>query len=99
MTVEALLLESGEQRCLLGPRVALVFDGPGEGQQRSLTELLGHEAGMTAAQAGEDGEIGLRRAGSSLADGGLQAHAGRPQAQDLPDQRGIALLVTAVSPR
>ena len=54
---------------------------------------------MTAAQAGEDGKLGFGPAGGRLADGSLQAHTGRPQPQDLPDKRGIALLVPAVSPR
>ena len=98
LTVKALLLESGEQRRLLGSRAAFVLHGPGDGQQRGLAEILRHQAGMTAAQAGEDGQLGFGRAGGRLADGGLQAHAGRPQPQDLPDERGIALRVTAVPP-
>ena len=77
-TVEPLLLESGEQRWLLGPRAAFVLDGVSQGQQRRLAEFLGHDAGMTAAQAREDGHVASRGPGGGLADRGLQARTGSP---------------------
>ena len=90
-------MERGEQDGSFGLGAALVFDGPGQGQQRDLAQDLRDELRVAAAHAGEDGRFRLRRRRRGLGDGGGQAHPGGAQPHDRPDEADIRLVVAPVA--
>ena len=93
-TVEAAALEGAEQDRPLRAGAALVLDRPGQGQQHRLGHDVGPQAGVTAAELGEDRRPGaLVGAGDRVRHRRGQRQAARPACQDLGQQVAVGFAV------